>query len=484
MVPGDNPVTSDARPTLVAYSPQSMSDPNTPTPAGGRPRSTASPNYAARRMLVTTVAIMAVVAFGVVGWRAVRGDDAIDGSTGGTWSEIAFVDRSSGEVLVLDDSGEPTRTMPGQGAVTDAYALGDRLALVGPTTVAVAGGDAVEPIAIGRTNTVTPIRTPGTLHLVIGTASGGNVTILDVATGDVLDVGALADQTDPRLFAETIRWSSDGSRFAVADAGFFRTIVVESGAEGPGFFGAQPLALDDDLIATSQVIALQADVALVDRERTNKALVPTEIPAGAVMVDHELLMVATTGTLYRISDGDTEAERLGDVAVPTGATVSWVSPTLDGSRLVVVGAVFQAVIDLDGETLFTTTFANPIEIDAPRPDWRCLPIGGDATFHSIVDLDTGEQIADLSGVEVTGVSGDGCAVIGTRGGVAEVISAEGTVEIGAVRTAVLAPDGRAVVRTTPTGTTELVRIEDDLTLGEPIDLSDVVSNNAIVAFLG
>jgi len=434
-------------------------------------------------MLVTTVAIMAVVAFGVVGWRALRGGDEVDGSAAGTWSEIAFVDRSSGEILVLDDSGEPTRTMPGQGAVTDAYALGDRLALVGPTTVAVAGGDEIEPIAIGRTNTVTPIRTPGTLHLVIGTASGGNVTILDVATGDVLDIGALAEQADPRLFAETIRWSSDGSRFAVADAGFFRTIVVESDAEEPGYFGAQPLALDDDLIATSQVIALQADVALVDRERKNKALVPTEIPAGAVMVDHDLLMVATTGSVYRIADGDTEAERLGEVAVPSGATVSWVGPTLDGSRLVVVGSVFQAVIDLDGETLFTTTFASPIEIDTPRPDWTCLPIGGEGTFHSIVDLDTGEQVADLSGVDVIGASGDGCTVIGTRGGLGEVISADGTVDIGPVRSAVLAPDGRAVVRTTATGAIELVRIEEDLTLGEPIDLSDVASNNAIVAFL-
>ncbi|MFW2334898.1 hypothetical protein [Ilumatobacter sp.] len=457
--------------------------PVAPTPGSGDARPTQAPNYAARRMLVTTVAIMAIVAFAVVGWTVIRDDDGSTGGSAGSWNEIALISPVTGEITVIDGEGEPIRTVVGRGRVSDVHTIGDRMALVGTSQIVLEGGDEALAVPIERTNTVTPIHTAERLHLVVGTTSGGEVRIVDVVTGEILDVGAIADQTDPRLFAETIRWSADGRRFAVADAVFFRTIVVESESGTAGFFAAQPVALDNDLVATSQVISRQADVELFDRERTSQARVATEIPAGGLMIDDDLVMVATTGAVSRVPKGASEAERLGEVAVPSGATVTRVHPTADGTRLVVAGAVFQAVVDLDGRTLFTTTFTTPVEVDVPRPDWACLPVGGDETYHSIVSLETGEQIADLSGLEVTGVASDGCTVIGRRGDLTEVVTAEGTVPLGRALAASLGPDGRTVVRTTVAGTTELLRIGDDLVIGEPVDLAEVAPRNPIVAFL-
>ncbi|MDW3215311.1 MAG: hypothetical protein R8G01_15020 [Ilumatobacteraceae bacterium] len=465
-----------------------MSETPTPTPTDGTTRSTTPPNYAARRMLVTTVAIMAIVAFAVIGYTVVRGDDDSTGGGGGSWDEIALVDRVSGDVVVVDGDGDVVDTIEGLGRVTDVYAIGSRTALVGATQIVLDGDGEQTVVEIDRTDTVTPIRTPGTLHLVVGDANGGDVAIVDVITGEQLNVGELAEQAEPQifsnalLFAETLRWSADATSFAVADASSFQTIVVRSGSTEVAFFGSQPVALSGDRVVTSQTIGGQADIELLDYERDSKARVPTPIPAGGVMVDDDLLMVSIDGGVYRITGGSTEAERLGQVAVPSGGTVASVRPTFDGERLVVTGPAFEAVIDLEGRTIFTTTFTAPIDTVTPHPDWTCLPVGGDGSYHSLVALESGDQLADLSGVDVVGTSADGCIVLGERAGITELITADGNVSLGRVRSAALGPDGRTVVRTTTTGTTEVVRVDDDLELGDPVELT-ASPLNPVVAFL-
>lgn len=465
-----------------------MSETPTPTPTDGTTRSTTPPNYAARRMLVTTVAIMAIVAFAVIGYTVVRGDDDSTGGGGGSWDEIALVDRVSGDVVVVDGDGDVVNTIEGLGRVTDVYAIGSRTALVGATQIVLDGDGEQTVVEIDRTDTVTPIRTPGTLHLVVGDANGGDVAIVDVITGEQLNVGELAEQAEPQifsnalLFAETLRWSADATSFAVADASSFQTIVVQSGSTEVAFFGSQPVALSGDRVVTSQTIGGQADIELLDYERDSKARVPTPIPAGGVMVDDDLLMVSIDGGVYRITGGSTEAERLGQVAVPSGGTVASVRPTFDGERLVVTGPAFEAVIDLEGRTIFTTTFTAPIDTVTPHPDWTCLPVGGDGSYHSLVALESGDQLADLSGVDVVGTSADGCIVLGERAGITELITADGTVSLGRVRSAALGPDGRTVVRTTTTGTTEIIRVDDDLEPGDPVELT-ASPLNPVVAFL-
>ena len=469
-----------------------MSDaPTTPpknTSTSDTPRSATPPNYAARRMLVTTVAIMAIVAFAVIAYTVVRSDGDSTGGGGGAWDEIALVDRTSGDVVVVDGDGEVVSTAEGLGRVAEVHSVGDRMALIGTDQIVLDGNDEQTAIPIDRTDTVTPIRTPGTLHLIIGDANGGDVIIVDVATGEQLDVGALAEQAEPQIFAnalmfaETVRWSADATSFAVADASSFQTIVVRSGSTDVAFFGSQPVALSDDRVVTSQTIGGQADIELLDYQRDSKARVPTPIPAGGLMIDDDLLMVSIDGGVYRVTGGATEAERIGRVAVPAGGTVAAVQPTANGDRLVVTGPAFQAVIDLEGRTIFTTTFTTPVDTATPHPEWSCLPVGGDDAYHSLVALSTGDQLADLSGVDVLGTSADGCTVLGERAGIVEVITADGTVSLGRVRGAALAPDGRTVVRSTMTGTTEVVRLDDDLELGDPVELT-ASPLNPIVAFL-
>ncbi len=464
---------------------QAMTDVGTSTSTRGTSRPPV--NYAARRMLVTTIVITAVAALGLAVWQVTNGESDTPTVAAGSWGSIALIDRTTGSVTTVDAAGEVVDEFDGVGRVLDVHSFGSRLALVGTTQIAIVDTEQpdAEPltIAIDRRSTVIALRTTESDHLVVGDPSGGNIVIVDVADGTLIDVGEVAGQSSPLMFTETVRWADDGSAFAVADAANFQTIIVQPGAETAIFLPDQPMAVGNELIATSQIVGLQADVSLVDLDRRNRATVPTEIPVGGVMVDDRLVMVSIDGGVFQVASGDQQAEPLGQIVVPTDDQVRWVHPTFAGERLVVVGEALQVVIDLDGRTIFTTSFSEALTIDVPDRAWSCLPVGGGDTYQSVVSLDSGEQLIDLTGLTVTGASNDGCTVIGERDGVFEVATADGPVRLGRVRSATLGPDGRSVVWTTTSGRTELLTIDGDLELADPIDISDVATSSIAVVFL-
>ena len=162
-----------------------------PTPTGGQPRLMPPPNYAARRMLVTTVAIMAVVAFAVVGRTVIRSEDDSVGGPAGSWSEIALIDPTTGAINVVDGDGELVRTALGRGRVNAVHTIDDRMALVGRSQIVLEDGDETVALPIERSNTVSTIHTVDRLHLVIGTGSGGDVRIVDVGSGEELDLSLI-----------------------------------------------------------------------------------------------------------------------------------------------------------------------------------------------------------------------------------------------------------------------------------------------------
>jgi hypothetical protein len=322
------------------------------------------------------------------------------------------------------------------------------------------------------------------LWLAVSKTTGGNLVLIDGLTGTSYDFADIAQQASPRFFVETLRFDSTGTRFAVADATTFQTVVIDTEADPPvaTMFAAQPLALDAEHVATSQVVGQQADLTLYDYERSRLANVTQGLPAGATLDDGDVVVASIDGAVSRFGSGDESADQVGSIAVPAGATIRSLHPSASGTRLVVFGGVFEADVDLDGHTLFTTTFTAPVDEPRIEPDWTCVPIGGGSTYHSIVNLESGEQVADLTGVAVTGVSADGCTVVGTRAGASEVIGDGGSVPLGRVRSAALAPDGNAVVVQTTTGATQLIPIDDDWSLGSAIDLTANAPANALVTF--
>lgn len=439
-------------------------------------------------MLASTIGITVVVALGVFAWTTLGGGGDRDDAADVGWDEVALIDRTTGAIVTYGPDGELVTHATGVGRVIGAYASGDRIALVRATElVLTAPTSGAEPtiVPIPARSVVTPVETTTTMHLLVGDPAGGNLLIVDVADGSVIDVGALAAPTVPKLFVDTVRVDAAGTRFAVADAAAFQTIVVGEGIDGAAFLADQPIAVGDELLATSQVVNLQADISLVDLERQVEAVVSTELPRGAVMDGDDLVMVSVNGGLFRMGPGDREAEQIATIQLPVGASVEWALPAHDGDRLVVGGDGFAAVVGLDGTSYFTTTFTTPAEPMRPRPAWRCLPVVG-ATGHALVALDTGEVLADLTGLDVGAVSDDGCTVTGERdAGDAEpagpeLVDAERTVALGTGRVLALSPDGHLVVRAGNSGRSELVAVNDGGQPADPILLVDAPANPMVL----
>ena len=313
-------------------------------------------------MLVTTVGITAVVAAAVLGWGLLRDEPERAVSDGVTWNQVVLVDRGSGAVSAIDpgDTAAVAAEAPASGRVTAVHVEGERIALVQAGQITLTGLDAVAPtvVPIALGSVVTRLPVAEALWLAAGSSSGGNVLLVDGITGATYDVGALAGQTAPRYFIDTMRFDTVGRNFAVADAVNGQTIVVHTAADPPAaaFFADIPIAVADQLVVTSQVVGQQADLSLLDPDRKVLAKVSGELPVGGVLLDEQVIVVSSEGTISRFGDGDTEAERLGIVEVPPGASIHAVGLTADGTRFVVFGDVFEAVVDLDGRTVFTATF--------------------------------------------------------------------------------------------------------------------------------
>ncbi len=437
-------------------------------------------------MLVSTIGVALVVAAGALVWHFTRDGSAVATPDAGGWDEVVFVDRASGAITTVSPDGQQRGTVAATARTTDVQSSGRRVALIQPGQIVLSdiGDDAPSIVTIEPNAVVSRLPIADSLWLAVSKATGGNLLLIDGSTGTSYDFAELSQQASPRFFVETLRFDSAGTRFAVADATTFQTVVLDTSTDPPlaTMFAAQPLALDADHVVTSQVVGQEADLTLNDYERTKLATVTGGLPAGGVLDGDDVVVASIDGVMSRFGEGDESTEHVGDIAVPSGGSIKSIHPTAGATRLVVLGGVFEAVVDLDGHTDFTTTFTAPVGEARIEPDWTCLPVGGDTTFHSIVELETGEQLADLTGVTVTGISADGCTVVGTRAGATEVIGNGGSVPVGRVRSATLAPDGKAVVVQTTTGATQLIPIDDDWTLGAAVDLTAMVPANALVTF--
>ena len=266
-------------------------------------------------MLVTTIALAVLAAAGLVGWRVVKGGSGSSRSAAGTWDRIALVDRTTGAITTIDDSGQVDATIVGSGRATDVHAYGAQIGMIGIDRITIVDthDPTAEPtlIPFERGNTVTPVSTTGSSYLVVGNPTGGNVLIVDVGTGNVIDVFAAADPVRPLIFPETLRWAADGSAFAVADAANFQTILVQPGVPGAVFLSDQPVAVGDELVATSETVGLQANIALVDHQAVDPihrcaGFHQCQCAAGGVVDVGQLERDHVDVALVRIDDPDFE----------------------------------------------------------------------------------------------------------------------------------------------------------------------------------
>ncbi|TVR27335.1 MAG: hypothetical protein EA389_03460 [Ilumatobacter sp.] len=425
------------------------------TPTHGDRRS--RPNYTARRVAVGSVAlaVLAVGAVVVLMVTAGSGDDDTAVTSPG-WNSLVEVDRVSGDLVVLDRDGEEVTSAEGAGRVTEVLGRADRLALIGSDQVALVGLDGDDPLVVPVDPASSVIRHPSnrSFTIVVSPDVGGEIVIIDGTDGTATELGARAGQSSPLLLPETLRVDRTGTRFAVGDGRNFQTIVVDADPEiEVGFFPGIPMAVSHQLVVTSTNVGRTAELGFFDPDGDRLGLVTTERPIAGVLDGNRFVYVTEQARLLGVSIDDSSPTEIAELDI---GPVDDVRPALDGSRLLVSTGSQVIVVDLEGNIVFEADGPLPM---TPWDTWRCLAVGDGEPV--IIDLESGDVVAELEPMPIVNVSTDGCGVHQRDTDGHTIASATGTyTPRGTVRAVVLSPDGASAVVVATDGSAELVDLED------------------------
>ncbi len=424
-------------------------------------------------MLATTIILALLIVGGVAIARLLGRVGTTTSTLDASWNRIVLVEPTTGAVTVVDTEGATVATSPAASPARGVFtrtganpaiaqlALADRDGiLIDPT------GDAVRISLPAGTAVARPSGTVNDL-LVAGVERGGNVTLIDLTTNETIDVGALANQAKPLLFASSV--VTDGRVIALADAANFQTLVINrSEPDTLTYLPDQPIAVGHDLIATRQTVGNKAEIALYGTDGSTHGRARIDLPVASALDDQGLIVVTNSGQIGRLHRDSNELAPLADA----GSAVS--AATITADRIVVVTSSITKIFNHDGDEL--AALAGQPATDLSTTD-RCVTI---TTLDglSVVRLSDGEAIAEP--VTTTYAASDlgGCRTLTRVENRWSLITAEGVIELGTHDDVILAPDGSAVV-TVDRGALRLVPITDD-GLGARVDLPRV--NQALVDF--
>ncbi len=384
------------RSTVMSPSDRSWDDPHDTPPQ----RALETTVYTRRRMAALGVLITILVLVGAAGWLASRSGPSRPALTTPTWNAIIEAARTTGDLLLLDPDGTVLADAPGQGLTSAVFTFKDRLGLLGPREITLrstnlSADEKGVTIELEPQWSVQRMRTHRSMTFLASPATPGNLLLIDGSTGEILDVGAVTEQRNPVLFADSVIADPDHRIFAIGDGRNFQTVVVGFDLSTAAYFPGVPIAVSADLVITATTVGQSSELGVfsVDGRRLNS--VSTERPIGSLLTDRELLMIYPDGQVSMLNT-DSGAITIGTaLSLPRGDEVVWVAPGLDHQRLIVAGRRFVAILDTTGTLISQQVFANEVAMDPGWATWRCWPVGTIDDTHSLIDLENGITLATV-----------------------------------------------------------------------------------------
>lgn len=386
---------------------------------------------------------MVLVVLAIVGgggaWLIGRGgDDDANSATGTQWNTVVLQDGQTGEITRSDADGEQIDSFPAALTGMLDVGLSDRLVLgVGgePSTdglgvIDLDSGDITE-LKVQADNIA---RLDASAYLLASQGLRDPVELVDVAAGEVIDLVAFADTSNPIVNSALVRIDAEHSHIAFTELGELETVLVDLQTE-------QAVSLAGSLVDIAQrsvlTITNRGQTTLVDLygfDGQRVGTVETDAAAGGLILDDRSALVVTrAGGLIRVDFGDEQIDELGSVAQQlgpaAGAEASVVTdggsadqdrsqdeivrgmvPVLDRTRLVVLGDAAIAVVDLEGEVIAADRVAGASIVGAVTTADRCVLIGATDAEQTLWDTSDGTRIETFDRGFTTGRSTDGCTI--------------------------------------------------------------------------
>jgi hypothetical protein len=396
------------------------------------------PNYALRRAIVVLV-VLAIVA-GAVAWFVRRGDDDNDaGATSGDdWNTVVLQNEATGEITLTDAEGAEGESYP-----TDLTGLLD-VGLADQLVVGVAGEPAAQGLGVidlgdgqvteleVESNGIS--RLDNSAFLLASNGPRDPLALVDVAAGEVIDLLAFVDNSDPIVNPALVRIDPQHTHVAFTELGELETVLVDLEARDSVSLAGSlvDIASDAVLTITNRGRTSLVDLYGLDGERIGT--VETDAAAGGLLLDgRSALVVTRAGGLVRVDFDDENADEIGSVAehltsddvvgdgsVPADETndtddqqvelVRGAFPVLDRTRLVIVGEAGVVFIDVEGTVIASDRVSNPSVQAGVMSTDQCILVGAFDAEQTLWDTSDGSRIETFDPGFMTGRSADGCTV--------------------------------------------------------------------------
>ena len=428
------------------------------------------PNYLVRRALVVAVAVAAIAGAAIVGSQFISSDDSstTTTSTAAEWDTIVVL--GTDEIRLVDrDSTDEIATYTTSDDLLDAQSLVAGNVLVtmtdeGRITQTDLSDGSERRSRSGLDETLRITRDHPSIA-VSGPDGGGDVTIIDTRDRSTLGVADTAGLDDPLIFGTDVLVNTGGTHVAVPVPTAFQSVVIDLETETSEALAGRVIALDDARVVTEQPAGGESELEFYDvtGERLGSVDVPSP-QAALLRPDGTMLVVSADGTIIT-ADADGSVDDVGTLTDPAGVPIEIAGgvSVADGQRLIAAGGRRVFVLDSDGRQLGV---AEGTLSTGPSSGALCVTVGGTGSNAGavVLDVETGDVIAEIERGFVGATSYDGCTASFIGEGPALVSDGE-TIDIDADAIAAVAPDGRAYVALDGRDA-EYVEIDD----GDPIEI--------------
>ena len=426
------------------------------------------PNYLLRRAAIVAGVVVLIALVAIIASRFIGGGDGSSNSAADVrWNSIVLV--SDDEIEVLDSDGDSVEQFDGE------Y-LDDQIEVSGNSLVALADNGRINIVDLsdgsrrtGRGDADSNLRL-SPINRSIGLVEnplGGDVAIIDIEAGEVINVADVADLDDPLIFNFSTVINPSGSHAAVPVPQLFQSFLIDIENETSIALGGRAIALDDNQVVTEQPAGDQSEIEFYDLDGERLGSVDVPAPAGS-MIDSNgnVLLVDVNGIITRATpDG---ADEIGQVTGVDGEAVDVRSVFgITGSgRMIVASASAVHVLDMDG----TQLAAVPGRISQPfNVASQCFVVqSSNNSGAAVVELETGEILTETDAGFAAVTSVDGCAVVVIGGSGPTLIARDEIVSIDGIGVAAISPDGGAYI-VADRRDLNLIEVDND---DDPVEVGD------------
>ncbi|MEM8619476.1 MAG: hypothetical protein AAGF73_07115 [Actinomycetota bacterium] len=446
-------------------------------PTGERRAASGGPNYLARRALAVFGAV-AVIAVGAIVVGQFLGDDgggasSSSGAVDTAWDTFVLIDERTDEIILLNDDGSElgrqntdVRTpLEADVAGTSLVVRDDERAVVTDLT----NND--EPVEFEFTSGTAPlVRPPGSANTLIASSGGAErLVLVHGPSGDILDTDEVGAVAGARFDTTQIRADPSGRNVLVTDAGNFQSVLWSFDRDEPSFFPGLALAIGSDVVVTTQNVGSDATISVFRSDGSQVTAALTPAVRAAMVTDDGVVLTSVDGEILALSFDADEAESAETMAI---GTITTGNVSVLGDRLIVQGGDGVGIVDpspaIVGQVAGAGVTTFGIDANAPHRG-SCLIVERDPPGEIVlVELATGDIVAEALGTIPAVASADGCSAIITGDDGAQLVSADLVTDF--------STDGE-ILALSPDGTVAVVEEDSRLTAvavtndgGDDIDL--------------